>query len=86
MATFEIEHFFSIHTRELKKYAQFQKYQYYLGNITVCEVRFHLGGLKMPLWSLEDAFEAPQCYPGANIGSQNKCCCGWGKVKILLQK
>ena len=48
-------------------------------------VRFHLGGLKMPLWSLEDAFEAPQCYPGANVGSQNKCCCGWGRVKILLQ-
>ena len=39
------------------------------GNIAVCEVRFHLGGLKMPLWSLEDAFEAPQCYPGAQIGS-----------------
>ena len=32
-------------------------------------VRFHLGGLKRPLWSREDAFEAPQCYPGANIGS-----------------
>ena len=32
-------------------------------------VRFHLGGLKRPLWSREDAFEAPQCYPGANVGS-----------------
>ena len=35
-------------------------------------IRFHLGGLKMPLRSLKDAFEAPQCYQGAYIGSQTK--------------
>ena len=92
MATFEIEHFFSIRTRELCvnwKNAQFRNYQYYLGNITVCE------GPLPSWWPQEATLVARRCLRGTTVlsrgqnrlpqSSQNNCCCGQQKVKINLQ-
>ena len=69
MSTFEIEHFFSIRTRELCvncKNVQFRKYQYDLGNITVYEVRFP------SWWPQEATLVARRCIRGTTLLSRGQ--------------